>query len=111
MNLFDRLKNDNDRIGAILYIIYTLCLILGFVVILRILWVQVFFSLDDSTAALFKPKSTKVVIEPERGAILACDGRLLAMSTPMYQLCMDCSVQKAAFKNKPEKEKEWKEMA
>lgn len=111
MSIFDRLKKDEDRIGAILYIIYTLCLILAVIVLLRILWVQFFFRLDDSTAALFRPRSQKVVIEPNRGAILACDGRLLAMSTPMYQLCMDCSVQKAAFKNKPEKEQEWRAMA
>lgn len=48
-------------------------------------------------ANLFKPKSYKKALYPDRGSILARDGRLLAMSLPMYRVYMDCTVRKREF--------------
>jgi cell division protein FtsI/penicillin-binding protein 2 len=49
-------------------------------------------------------------IEPERGAIMDCNGKLLAFSTPMYNVNMDCTILKDDFA-KDEKEGKEKEAA
>ena len=108
-------KKERDRIGMILYYIYLGFLLLAFLLIIRLAWIQVFWKLDKDIEPYFLPTSTRSVIEPKRGAIKACDGRLLAMSTPVYQLYMDCTVRKDYFAKKGEKgkemEAEWQEKA
>ncbi len=104
-------KTQRDSIGTVLYGLYLLFLLLSVVVLVRIAYLQLFYKPDPAIAAWFKPKSEKIVLEPMRGAIIARDGRLLAMSTPMYQVYMDCTVMKNAFKDQPEKEEEWREKA
>ena len=99
----------------ILYYIYVGFLILAFFLVLRIAWIQCFWSLDKDIARYFLPASTKSVIEPKRGSIKAADGRLLAMSTPVYQLYIDCTVRKDYFAQKGAKgaqmETEWQDKA
>ena len=108
-------KKERDRIGMILYYIYLGFLLLAFLLVIRLAWIQVFWKLDKDIEPYFLPTSTRSVIEPKRGAIKACDGRLLAMSTPVYQLYMDCTVRKDYFAKKGEKgkemEAEWQEKA
>ena len=104
-------RKERDRIAMILYYLYAFFLILALILVGRIIYIQYFWKLDKDVAKYFIPKSTKSVIEPNRGAIIGCDGRLLALSTPMYQLYMDCSVRKDYFASKGSKgkemEKEW----
>ena len=104
-------KKQRDSIGTVLYGLYLLFLLLSVVVLVRIAYLQLFYKPDPAIAAWFKPRSEKVVLEPLRGAIIARDGRLLAMSTPLYQIFMDCTVMKKAYKDQPEKEAEWREKA
>lgn len=100
-----------DRIGMILYSIYILFLLAAAVILIRIVHIQLFYKPDPAIADFFRPRSVKEELEPLRGAILAHDGRLLAMSTPMYQAYMDCTVQKEAFAGDKAKEKEWRDKA
>lgn len=93
-------KKKRDRIGVILYLIYTLVLILGIVVIGRIFYIQHFWKLDKSIEKYFLPSVIRSDIDPDRGAIIGCNGEILAMSTPMYELRMDCTIRKDEFKKK-----------
>ena len=116
-------NEDSKRIGRMLYLIYLLYVVAGIILVIRIIDIQVRYEPPKEIAGLFKPKNTKQTLYPERGAILAQDGRLLAMSLPMYRISMDCSVRKAEFeelmaskdpakvKKGEEGEKLWKEKA
>lgn len=107
------IKKDKgaESIGQCLFGFYIFCLILSAVIFGKIIKIQLFYEPDPDTAYIFKPKSEKKILEPERGAIYAMDGRLLAMSTPMYQIRMDCTVRKDYYKDNPDKEKEWRSKA
>lgn len=88
---------ERDRIGWILFIIYWFLLIASLVVVGRIIQIQLFFKPGEKIEQALTPKSSKESIEPARGNILACDGRLLAMSCPRYHIHMDCTVLKEKF--------------
>ena len=97
------IKKKRDRVGAILYLLYILVLILGVAVVGRIIYIQHFWKLDKSIEKYFLPPVIGSEIDPERGAIIGCNGEILAMSTPMYELRIDCTVQKEDFKEKMRK--------
>lgn len=96
----NKAKKKRDRIGVILYCFYAIVLVAGFFIIGKMVCIQLSWKPDKDVARFFLPPSTKSVIEPDRGAIIGCDGKLLAMSTPMYQLYMDCTVLKSVFRGK-----------
>ena len=102
---------SKDRIGLILYYLYLVFLIAAIVIVARIVHIQLTYEPDEKIAGYFRPTVQKVDLEPERGSIFARDGRLLAMSTPMYQVYMDCTVMKDSYRGEPEKELEWKSKA
>ena len=71
-------------------VIYLMVLLFAFVIIGRVLYLQVI------EGEKWKNKSNKVslkdiTIEPNRGDIYAADGRLLATSVPYYEIRMDLS--------------------
>ena len=90
-------KKKSDKIVRIMYILYLLYLLAAVVLLVRIAWLNVAYRLDSRISGYFHPQSKKEVLEPERGSIFAEDGRLIAMSTPMYQIYMDCAVQKKEY--------------
>ena len=96
----NKAKKKRDRIGVILYCFYAIVLVAGFIIIGKMVCIQLFWKPDKDVARFFLPPSTKSVIEPDHGAIIGSDGKLLAMSTPMYQLYMDCTVLKSVFRGK-----------
>lgn len=96
----NKAKKKRDRIGVILYCFYAIVLVAGFFITGKMVCIQLFWKPDKDVARFFLPPSTKSVIEPDRGAIIGSDGKLLAMSTPMYQLYMDCTVLKSVFRGK-----------
>ena len=110
-------RKDKDRIGMVLFIIYIFFLIAAVIVVGRIVYLQVFYRPDPAFVREFTPRSIKEITEPERGAILSSDGKLLAASIPMYQIAMDCTVRKEEFmkiksrETGEEKEAEWLEKA
>ena len=99
----------------ILYYLYAAFLILSLVLVVRMCQIQWFWRLDKDVERFFKPASTKTVIDPKRGAIIGSDGKLLAMSTPLYELYMDCTVRKEYFEKKGSEgkkmEEDWQEKA
>lgn len=102
-------RKKRDRIGVILYLVYFVMLLGSALLILRIIWLQLLFQPQPEIAARLTPSTTVRTIEPERGRILDCDGRLLAISCPEYQFYMDCTVLKDS--NTPEEEKIWMDKA
>lgn len=85
------------------------------VLIIQIINLQLFWKPDPKIEKYILPRHKKEITYPERGSILAHDGRLLAVSIPMYQIYMDCTVQKNSFandrKNGKEKEQKWLDKA
>ena len=104
-----------DRTGVILSVLHFVALCLAVVLVLRILYIQWFYKPDPVLEKYLTSPVKKELTAPVRGAILARDGRLLASSTPMYQIYMDCTVQKERFgkmgKKGKAKEKEWLDKA
>jgi len=98
-------SGKRDRVGIILMVIHALFLLAAIFLVIRIARIQLTFEPDPRMLPHVKTRSIKTTIEPERGAILAHDGRLLAASTPMYRLYMDCTVQKKAFAEMKDKAK------
>ena len=98
-------KKKTDWIVRVMYILY-LAYVLGAVVLLvRIVQLQWSYKLDPKIAGYFHPRNKKEILEPERGSIFAEDKRLLAMSTPMYQVHMDCAVLKKEYEAMKDKQK------
>lgn len=88
---------DRHRISKILWYLYCLFLVLAMVIIGRIVYIQFIWEPDELVESHLRPKKIKSVIEPERGAIMDCNGKLLALSTPMYNINMDCKILKDAY--------------
>lgn len=100
-----------DRIGKVLYVFYILALAGAVVLMGQLIRIQAFFKPDEAIESELTPSVTKDVMTPERGAILARDGRKLAISFTSYVIAMDCSVLKDEFKkdtkNGAARESEW----
>jgi len=102
-------RKKRDRIGVILYVIYLLLLLSSLLLIGKLIGIQLFFDPDPRIKEVLTPSNTVSILEPSRGNILDCEGRLLAISCPSYQFYMDCTVLKDS--NTGEQEKEWLEKA
>ena len=102
-------KKKRDRIGVILYLLYVAMLIAAVILIVRLAGIQAFWKPDAKIAGALTPSNTVSIIEPARGNILDAEGRLLAISCPIYQFYMDCTVLKDT--NTPEQEQAWLEKA
>ena len=103
---------EQHRTSRTLWFLYCLFLVLSLVLLGRIVYLQLIWDPNDETIYLhhFQPRKYMHEIEPERGAIMDCNGKLLAFSTPMYNVNMDCTILKDDFA-KDEKEGKEKEAA
>ena len=90
-------SGKSSRVSNILMAIHALFLVAAFIVIFKIIYIQLFYRPDPRYQNALIPGSRKEVTDPVRGSILAKDGRLLAVSVPMYQIYMDCTVRKEEF--------------
>ena len=88
--------------------LYGLFVIAALVVLCRIVYIQCFFRNSDPNLKYYTATSRKMELEPARGSIISSDGRLLAVSTPMYKIYMDCTVRKVEFKDDKEGEEKWR---
>lgn len=108
---------DKHRISKILWFLYITFLVLSVVLILRIIGIQYFWKPDPQTVEYFQPRRYENRTKPERGAIMDMNGKLLAISTPMYNINMDCAVLKDEFRagktarQTDSLEREWREKA
>ena len=95
--------------------IYVLLLLASVLLFVKIVGIQLFFRPESKIESALTPSSRARTIEPVRGNIIDCNGRLLAMSCPTYQIAMDCTVRReefAADKKKGEQhEQEWLQKA
>ena len=110
-------QEDKHRISKILWFLYCIFLILSLVLIIRIVDIQFFWEPDPDTVRYFQPERYENKTKPERGTIMDMNGKLLAISTPLYNINMDCAVLKDEFRTgKTPKmtdslEREWKRKA
>ena len=102
-----------DRIHVVMFFLSILFLALGAFIIVKIVKIQTGYEIDPKVVELFRPSEFKHVDRPVRGRILATDGRPLAISAPLYDIHMDCTVRKQEFidKNNTQKEAEWRSKA
>ena len=106
--------NEQHRTSRTLWYLYCLFLILSVVILGRIVYIQAVWDPRDETKYLhhFQPRKYLHEIEPERGAIMDCNGKLMAFSTPMYNIYMDCTILKDDFakdeKEGKQKEADWR---
>ena len=91
-------QEDKHRISKILWFLYCSFLILSAVLIVRIINIQYFWKPDPQTVEYFQPRRYENKTKPERGAIMDMNGKLLAISTPLYNINMDCAVLKDEFR-------------
>ncbi len=96
---------EMKRAGRVLTAFNILFLTAAVAIIAKIIIIQYFWDPDPKYISYFQPKKKKHELTPERGAIIDHNGRLLAMSTPMYDIYMDCCMLKDAYKNDKDKER------
>ena len=104
-------ENDKRIPSMILKYFYVQFLLASVTIAGRILYIQYIWKPDHKFAHHFRPEKKRAVIEPRRGSVIDRNGKLLAISTPMYNIYMDCYVQKEANSMNGAKgaaaEKEW----
>ena len=96
-------KKEQDVVSLILYGIYLVVLAASIFLVGRIAAIQLFFKPDEKIERLLTQKVVRRTLEPQRGEILDCKGRPLALSYPRYQLYMDCTVRRKEFERNKKK--------
>ncbi len=111
----DRTEREKRRASNVLTAFNILFLTAAIAIIVKIVILQHFWTPDSRYINYFRPSRHKEVLEPERGSIIDHNGKLLAMSTPMYNVYMDCYVMKEEHDKDAdegeENEKKWCELA
>jgi len=92
----DTIEN-RDRIHVVTFFLSMVFLAMGIMIVVWIVKIQASYTVDDKVIGLFRPVVQKHVDTPVRGRILATDGRPLAISAPLYDLYMDCTVLKRSY--------------
>ncbi len=104
-------EREKRRASNVLTAFNILFLMAAIAIISKIVILQFFWKPDPEYVNYFQPSRKKEIIEPERGAIIDHNGKLLAMSTPMYNIYMDCYIMKEVHdkdrENGKEREAEW----
>jgi len=108
----DTIEN-RDRIHVVMFFVSIVVLVLSALILARIVHIQTSYTVDDRVINQFRPVSQRHTEEPVRGRILATDGRPFAISAPLYDIYMDCTIRKREFEEKGDTESEqaWKEKA
>ncbi len=104
-------KNNNkngsrDRVHMVMTFLSMAFLVLSIAIIIQLIRIQSGFRVKEQYLDLFTPRTSLHKEIPERGRILATDGRPLAISAPLYDIFMDCTVRKQEFRRKKDDEAE-----
>ena len=102
-------KKSTHRSGPFLWGMYWVFIAASIFLVGWITYLKVFWEPDPRTVHFFRPKNEENVIRPERGAIIDQNGKILAITTPLYDIYMDCGVQKSKPKGK--KAETWEQKA
>ena len=111
------IQKKQDWTSILLWVFYCVFLVLSAAITIKIMVLQFGWEPDAEFVKYFQPKHEQVITKPDRGAILDRNGKLLAISTPMYNINMDCTVRKEEFakiKNTSKRdslENDWKRKA
>lgn len=97
---------ESKRASDVLTFFHAVFLALAIASVVMIAITQYIWEPDPKYLSYFHPFKKKMDINPDRGSILDHNGKLLAMSTPMYDIHMDCYVMKAKHDNDKENGKE-----
>lgn len=104
-------NRDNKRASDVLTLFHVVFIGLTIASVTSIFITQYFWEPDPEYLIYFQPSRKKQDINPDRGAIIDHNGKLLAMSTPMYDIYMDCYVLKDVHdkdaKNGKKNEEDW----
>lgn len=103
-------ERQKRRASNVLTAFHILFLAAAIAIIVKIVILQYFWEPDPKYVSYFQPKKARQELAPERGAIIDHNGKLLAMSTPMYNVYMDCYILKDEHnrdKDGARKEEEW----
>lgn len=108
--------DEKTRISYVLYMIYIGMLVIGIGLGVHFLCIKLFWKPDEEIAARLTQPVRKNIIEPNRGKILAMDGRPLALSYPRYQIYIDPNARidefnKLSTLDRQDSIKAWKEKA
>lgn len=108
----DNIEN-RDRIHVVMFFLSLLFMVLGIVIVVWIIKIQATYTVDERVIGLFRPTEQKHVETPVRGRILATDGRPMAISAPLYDVYMDCTVRKQEYEEngKSDAEQQWRAKA
>lgn len=106
---------EEHRISTILWIIYIAFLVLSLLLIRKIAYLQYVWEPNPKYIDYFRPTVDKRILEPQRGSILDCNGKLLANTAPSYDLRMDCLILKDSYEKKDKRQRdsletEWRKM-
>ena len=108
-------EKEKRRPSRVLMFFHIFFLLISIIVIGRIFYIQWIWEPNQKFIRHFQPSKQMEIIEPRRGSIIDHNGKLLAISTPLYNIYMDCYVQKEANdsnkKSGLKDEKEWMEKA
>ena len=99
----DTIEN-RDRIHLVMVFLTWAFIILSVGILVCVGHIQATYSVDDRVINLFRPRPDRYTEVPKRGRILAEDGRPLAITTPLYDIYMDCTVRKSEFEEIDRKE-------
>ena len=83
-----RNDRENKRASDVLTFFHAVFLALAIASVVMIVITQFIWEPDPKYLPFFHPYKEKMDIKPDRGAILDHNGKLLAMSTPMYDIYM-----------------------
>jgi cell division protein FtsI (penicillin-binding protein 3) len=95
---------NRDRIHLVMVGLTMLFILLSLGILFCIGRIQATYTVDQKVINLFRPRPDRYIDQPRRGRILAEDGRPLAITTPFYDIYMDCTVRKAEFEEIDKKE-------
>ena len=102
---------ENKRPSRVLMYFYLLFLVMSFIVVAKIYGIQNHWEPNPKYVKEFLPQKHLEKILPREGTIMDHNGKVLAISTPLYNIFMDCCVQKDYYakdeKNGEEKESKW----
>lgn len=106
---------ENKRPSRVLMYFYLFFLFMSVVVAIRIYRIQHSWEPNEKFVKEFLPSKHLEQISPRAGSIMDRNGRILAISTPLYDIHMDCYVQKEHYdndkKNGEAKNQEWLQKA
>ena len=85
-------QDGKHRVSKTLWTVYCFFLAASIFIIGRIIFLQYAWEPDQKTLKYFTPENRQETINPERGTITDCNGQILAISTPLYTIHMDCHI-------------------